>query len=125
MLSVRCYSLLIGCGLPLAEPPRCFAVAVVTPDNQHRLPLSLGAACALRLGGTTEATGSPMLAQAQLPARRLRPIGIDHKREGRGNLLPQPRGGGCVGKLGSHSRTDGSAVQRPLPPGASHDRSSR
>ena len=31
-------------GLPPAAVPRCFAVAVVMPDDRHRLPMSLGEA---------------------------------------------------------------------------------
>ncbi len=40
---VNCFLyFLLRCGLPLAAVPRCFAVAVVMPDDRHRLPMSLG-----------------------------------------------------------------------------------
>ena len=113
-----CGSFSLECRLPLAESPPCFAAAAVMPDNQHRLPLFLGAAGALRLGGTTEATAgvrcSPKGSSLRDACGRSSPITSGRVRA---TCIRQRvfDGRGLGGRLGSTSRSYGRAVDRPVP----------
>ncbi len=127
-VSVPCCSFPIECRLPLAESPRRFAAAAVMPDNQHRLPLSLGSACALRLGGTTEATAgvrcSPKRSSLRSACGRSSPITSGRvgatciRQTGR-------RRWGIVERSGSTSRSNGRTVHRPLADRADRNTSPR